>query len=335
MVIKTDSTAATGWPVFWHKGKQPPWWARLLEGLYCLVIAVKRLAYRLGWAKTTHLPVPVILVGNRVVGGTGKTPLLLVLVPILQAQGWRVGIVSRGYGRSDIKIRAVDADSTSELVGDEPLLLWQALQVPVWVGSNRVAAAQALLRNQTVDVIVSDDGWQHWALGRDYVIEVVDASKAYGNGHCLPAGPLREAQNALPLPDLTLYNGREFSLTPVAWQNVFSQQRIALSELSGEVVAMAGIGHPQRFFDTLEHLGLQLKGKQAWADHQSLTLAMIQAFDEGKMPLVMTMKDAVRCQGFAQPHWWALVVETDLDASLLHPMLERITQLMSEKESNG
>lgn len=327
---------ASGWPSFWLTGQQPPWWARVLEGVYCAMLGLKGFAYRTGWLKTIYLPVPVLVVGNRVVGGTGKTPLLMALIPILQAEGWRVGIVSRGYGRSDKTIRAVTADATSEQVGDEPLLLWQSLQVPVWVGSERVAVAQALLAAHAVDMIVSDDGWQHWAMGRDWVIEVVDAQKGYGNGHCLPAGPLREAENALPLPDLTLYNGREFVLKPTAWQNVQSQQRISLDDLSGEVVAMAGIGHPQRFFASLTAMGLTLKASHALADHQVLDAAGLSEIDDGVTPLMMTMKDAVRCQAFAQPHWWALVVDTELDVTLLQPMLAQITQRLNERDTlNG
>ncbi len=329
--MKPFKDATTGWPSFWLQGQQPPWWTRALEWLYCAVVAIKRWAYRVGLKKATRLSVPVLVVGNRVVGGTGKTPLIMALIPLLQAQGWRVGIVSRGYGRRDQSICAVTVDATSEQVGDEPLLLWQSLQVPVWVGSDRVAVAQALLAAHSVDVIVSDDGWQHWSLGRDWVIEVVDADKGYGNGHCLPAGPLRETENALPLPDLTLYNGRDFVLKPIAWQNVHSQRRIALTDLSGEVVAMAGIGHPQRFFASLTSMGLTLKASHALADHQTLDAASLAEMDDGVTPLVMTMKDAVRCQDFAQPHWWALVVETELDTSLLQPMLERLTQRLNRE----
>lgn len=329
--MKPFKDATTGWPSFWLQGQHPPWWARALEWLYCAVVAIKRWVYRVGLKKVTRLSVPVLVLGNRVVGGTGKTPLIMAIIPLLQAQGWRVGIVSRGYGRIDKSIRAVTVDATSEQVGDEPLLLWQSLRVPVWVGSDRVAVAKALLAAHSVDVIVSDDGWQHWALGRDWVIEVVDAEKGYGNGHCLPAGPLREAENALPLPDLTLYNGRDFVLKPIAWQNVHSQLRISLTDLSGEVVAIAGIGHPKRFFDGLLAMGLTLKASHALADHQALDAVRLAEIDDGVTPLVMTMKDAVRCQDFAQPHWWALVVETELDASLLQPMLERVTQRLNRE----
>lgn len=325
----------SGWPSFWLTGQQPPWWARLLEGVYCALLALKRFAYRIGWLKTIYLPVPVIVVGNRVVGGTGKTPLLMALIPILQAQGWRVGIVSRGYGRRDQSIRAVNADSSSEQVGDEPLLLWQILQLPVWVGANRVKVAQELLAAETVDLIVSDDGWQHWALGRDYVIEVVDATKGYGNGHCLPAGPLREAQNALPLPDLTLYNGQDFRLKPVAWRNLVSAEILPLTAIQGEVNAMAGIGHPQRFFDSLTALGLTLKHSLALKDHQPVEQQQLARLDDGSRPLVMTAKDAVKCQGFAQAHWWSLEVATELNQDVWQPMIEQLTKTINERKGNG
>jgi tetraacyldisaccharide 4'-kinase len=334
--MKSVKDATSGWPIFWHQGKQPPWWAKVLEALYCVSLAIKRWAYRVGLKKVTQLPVPVVVVGNRVVGGTGKTPLLMALIPQLQAQGWRVGIISRGYGRSDQAIRCVDEKSSSDLVGDEPLLLWQSLQVPVWVGSQRVEVARALLNENPVDLIVSDDGWQHWALDRDVVIEVIDEQKGYGNGHCLPAGPLREMQNALPLPDLTLYNGRDFSLKPTAWQNVKTRQRIALTELTGSCVAMAGIGHPQRFFDSLTQLDLKLNACYPLSDHQSLDAKMLAEWDDGVTPLLMTMKDAVRCQDFAQLHWWALVVETECASSLLQPVMEQLSkQLNNMRDING
>lgn len=320
----------SGWPVFWYAGQIPPSWAKALMYIYCAVLWLKRIAYRLGILSTVKLPVPVVVIGNRVVGGAGKTPLLLALVPILQAQGWRVGIVSRGYGRKDRQVRAVDGLSTSDLVGDEPLLLWQSLGVPVYVGSDRVLVATTLLANSPVDIILSDDGWQHWHLARDYVIEVVDMDKGYGNGYCLPAGPLREPENSLPLADLTLYNGRDFELIPRYWLNVKTGESCELDRLPSSVIAMAGIGNPQRFFDTVSKLNKEIVYAVALKDHQILSLSVIEQFDRGQVPLVMTLKDAVRCRDFAQAHWWALIVETQIDERLFTPLIALLNQQLSE-----
>ncbi len=324
----------SGWPSFWQADKTPPVWARLLEGVYCGLVDARRWAYRVGLFKTTYLPVPVLVVGNRVVGGTGKTPLLMALIPQLQAQGWRVGVVSRGYGRKDKQCRLVAQDSTSEQVGDEPLLLFQQLAVPIVVGSNRVAAGQFLLAQSSVDVIVSDDGWQHWALGRDAVIEVIDRSRGYGNGHCLPAGPLREAATSLPNADLTLYNGVDFRLKPYCWRNIQTGERMPLTFLTGSVRALAGIGHPQRFFDELMALGLVLDKAVPLADHQAMSTDDF-GWDDRALPVVMTAKDAVRCAAFARSHWWALEVTTEIDSDLLQPITDKIQTLIHKEPHNG
>lgn len=316
----------SGWPEFWYHGQKPPWWAVVLAKCYGVVLSVRRWLYHHGWLTRTRLPVPVVIVGNRVVGGSGKTPLLMALTHDLQQRGWRVGMISRGYGRQDKQVRAVTANSTVEAVGDEPLLLYHALHVPVYVGAARVQAAQALLAAHSVDVILSDDGWQHLALAHDYVIEVVDDVKGYGNKYLLPAGPLREPLTRLPAAQLRLYNGRDFYLKPTAWLHIASQTYYPLTHLTGAVVAMAGIGNPQRFFDTLTTLGYELKQALPLADHQALSLSVVQQWDQSDYPLVMTAKDAVRCQAFAQPHWWALWVETTLTADYfndLHASLEQ------------
>lgn len=315
-----------GWPVFWYSGQTPPWWARGLERVYCAVQAIKRWSYRRGWRRSARLAVPVVIVGNRVVGGAGKTPLLMALTQHLQQQGLRVGIISRGYGRQTAEVCAVTRDSTSEQVGDEPRMLFQQLAVPVYVGARRVAAAEALLAAHSVDVLLSDDGWQHWALPRDYVIEVIDADKGYGNGHALPAGPLREKQAMYP-PNLRLYNGRDFTLSPSCWLHIATGARYPLVHLQGQVNAMAGIGNPARFFVTLRQLHLELNHQQALADHQKLDFAAIARWDDAKIPLVMTLKDAMRCTENIPDHWWALCVDTHIDAQ----HFAELTSLLQQK----
>jgi len=322
----------SGWPSFWFKGQTPPWWAKALSMLYCSIVSIKRWCYVRGVFKTHRLPVPVVIVGNRVVGGTGKTPVMIGLVSLCMQLGLRVGIVSRGYGRKDNQVRLVDANSTADLVGDEPLLLWQTLGVPVAVGAQRVAAAQQLLSVHDVDVLLSDDGWQHWALGRDAVIEVVDAQRGYGNGYCLPAGPMRELSDALPLPDRLIRNGVDVQLQPIHWRHVATQTMLPLDALSGKVRAMAGIGNPQRFFDTVTQIGLDFQDKIPLADHQHLSIADF-SWDDGQYPLVMTAKDAVRCQGFARDHWWSLDVATEF-TSECQLSLTQLMQSLCKKESN-
>jgi tetraacyldisaccharide 4'-kinase len=324
----------SSWPSFWLAGQQPPLWARVLERLYCGLLALRRMGYVRGFFKTTYLSVPVLIVGNRVVGGTGKTPLLMALIPLLEAQGLRVGIVSRGYGRKDKQLRFVKPDSTATQVGDEPLLLFQQLAVPIVVGSDRVAAATLLLTQSPVDLMVSDDGWQHWALGRDVVIEVVDVARGYGNGHCLPAGPLRELSEGLPNADLTLYNGKDFTLKPRCWRNIKTGECLPLVQLSGSVCALAGIGNPQRFFDALISLGLTLDKALPLADHQAVTLVDFD-WDDFSLPVVMTAKDAVRCADFARSHWWALDVTTEIDTGLLQPVIDKIQILFNKEPHNG
>jgi tetraacyldisaccharide 4'-kinase len=322
----------SGWPSFWFKGKIPPWWAKAVSVVYCAVVDVKRWCYGQGIYKTHHLSVPVLIVGNRVVGGTGKTPVMMGLVALCQQKGLKVGIISRGYGRQDKQVRLVDASSTSTLVGDEPLLLWQILGVPVAVGAQRVVAAQLLLAQHKVDLLLSDDGWQHWALGREAVVEVVDAQRGYGNGYCLPAGPLRERSDAQPLANVVLHNGVDFKLQPLHWRHVATQAILPLNALTGKVRAMAGIGHPQRFFDTVTQIGLDFQDKVPLADHQHLSIADF-SWDDGQYPLVMTAKDAVRCQGFARDHWWSLDVATEF-TSECQLSLTQLVQSLCKKETN-
>lgn len=325
----------SGWPSFWYPGQRPVWWARGLSYVYRGVMQLRRWCYGRGLCVSHRLAVPVVVVGNRVVGGAGKTPLMLALVPWLQAQGWKVGIISRGYGRRGTGVREVTEASLAEMVGDEPLMLHRQLAVPVVVGADRVAAGRHLLTLAPVDLILSDDGWQHWALARDAVIEVVDAQRGYGNGWCLPAGPLREPVNSLPGPDLTLYNGEDFVLEPLCWRNLANGARVTVTDFPfHRVNALAGIGHPQRFFRQLEAMGLMLEMTRPLADHQALTPVDFD-WDTGQWPLVMTAKDGVRCQSFAQAHWWVLEVSTQLRPQAWLQVQALFEQVMNKESRDG
>lgn len=283
----------------------------------------------------------MVVVGNLTVGGTGKTPMVIALVKQLQARGLRPGIISRGYGsQSGTYPFSVADDARSEIVGDEALLLAKATQCPVIIDPNRSAAADYLLAHYPeTQIIISDDGLQHYRLHRDIELVVVDGERGMGNGRCLPAGPLREPVSRLNKVDWILVNGpgntplpstippqTHFSLVPVCWENVRSGQQYPLQPFpwdgSAPVAAVAAIGHPERFFTTLTHLQVTYNAV-SFDDHH---LFKADDFQHGAaQPVVMTTKDAVKCVAFAKANWWALRVEADLGEAVLNAITEKIT----------
>jgi tetraacyldisaccharide 4'-kinase len=295
-----------------------PWTLMLLPltGLYCAVIGLRRLAYRWGLLRTRRLPVPVIVVGNISVGGTGKTPLIAWLAEFLRAQGYRPGLVARGYGGAAKHWpQQVRPDSDPRAVGDEPVLLARLTGCPMAVAPDRVAAARALLEHSACDVILSDDGLQHYALGRDIEIAVIDGVRRFGNGHCLPAGPLREPVRRLASVDLTVCNGLaatgEFAMTVQADTavNLSTGERRPLKQFrGGRISAIAGIGRPERFFQALRQHGLEIEAR-AFPDHHAYRPEDLGFAGHA---LLMTEKDAVKCLRFARPHFWAITVRTEL-----------------------
>ena len=308
-----------------------------LSLLFHLVMTVRRALYRLRVLPVSRMAVPVVVVGNINAGGSGKTPLVLWIVEYLQAAGHRPGIVSRGHGGRIAARResAVEVSTASDpaTVGDEPLLLARRAHCPVWVGADRAAACRALLvHHPECDVVVLDDGLQHYALARDVEIAVVD-SRGFGNGHLLPAGPLREPVSRLSTVDAVVYHGgsgsqgpRGFSmrLEGVTFVNLANGSRAtgAGSLGSKRIHAVAGVGDPPRFFRHLEALGFDVLA-HAFADHHAFAAADF-AFDD-RLPVVMTEKDAVKCTGFAEPHFWMLPVRAELDAQF-GPMLDGLLQ---------
>ncbi|MEP7180618.1 MAG: tetraacyldisaccharide 4'-kinase [Betaproteobacteria bacterium] len=296
-----------------------------LSWVFGAAAAARRGLYRAGVLAAVRLPVPVIVVGNITAGGAGKTPLVLALVAALSERGWRPGIVSRGYGGSNVLPRAVAPGDDSEVVGDEPLLL-AASGHPVWIGRRRADAAQALVAaHPECNVIVADDGLQHYALARSVEIAVIDAARGVGNGLLLPAGPLREPRARLDTVDaivrlvawgapLAAMAGRESAATlePLPWRNVARPDAVAdpAAWRAGEVHAIAGIGNPQRFFDLVRALGVA-PVCHAFADHHRYTPADI-AFP-GATAILMTEKDAVKCAGFADARCWCLPVRARID----------------------
>jgi tetraacyldisaccharide 4'-kinase len=265
------------------------------------------------------LPVPVIVVGNISIGGTGKTPFTIWLVEQLRAWGWRPGVVSRGYGgRAPRYPFAVQADSDAAHSGDEPLLIAQRARCPVVVAPDRVAAARMLIDEHGVDIVVSDDGLQHYRLARDLEICVVDGRRGLGNGALLPAGPLREAPSRLAEVDLVIVNGGDWrcadavsmQLQSASLRRLVDGGTQPLSALRGRRVhAVAGIGDPSRFFAGLVAAGLQVE-PHAYADHHRYRPQDLAFGDDATV--IMTEKDAVKCASFADARMWALPVAAQL-----------------------
>ena len=305
------------------------WLLMPLSFLFGTVVFVRRALYRAGLLRATRVGIPVIVVGNITVGGSGKTPLVLWIVRFLAATGWRPGIVSRGYGGRIASQHEPPAEvgiaSDPAAVGDEPLLFARRAHCPVWVGADRVAACRALReRHPECDVLVLDDGLQHYSLARDIEIAVID-DRGFGNGFQFPAGPLREPVARLRSVDAIVRNGMPagegYAMRVEGREFVRLNDAARTAEAAGlgskRVHAVAGIGHPARFFRHLEALGLEVV-PHPFPDHHPYAATDLE-FGDG-LPVVMTEKDAVKCKQFdvaaiagAGPALWMLPVSAELD----------------------
>jgi tetraacyldisaccharide 4'-kinase len=307
-----------------------------LSLLFAAVSGLRRLAYRHGWLASVAVGVPVLIVGNITAGGSGKTPLVIWLVNHLRAQGYRPGVVSRGYGGVARGCVDVQPDSPPSEVGDEPLLIQLKTGAPVVVGRDRVAAARTLLaRHPGVDVIVSDDGLQHYRLQRDIELAVIDAASGLGNGWPLPAGPLREPKSRLASVDAVIQVVRGPAPPQAfdrAWRADYTageahrlrqpREKSALRDLPPhDWLAATGIGRPQGFFDMLQQRGVRFSPR-AFADHHAFRPQDLPA--DGAV--LMTEKDAVKCQMFAGEHWWAVQLDVAPEAGFIHWLDARLTQ---------
>lgn len=308
-----------------------------LEWLYRALTGLRRRAYARGWLRAWRAPVPVLVVGNISVGGTGKTPVVIALCQALRRAGLRPGIVSRGYGAEPPHTPFLVApDSAVADSGDEPLLLARRSGAPVVIAPERAAAARRLLRDHACDVIVSDDGLQHYALARDIECVVVDAGRGFGNGHCLPVGPLREPLARLRGVDAILINGAaavaglpadgfHFELAPTGLRHIASGREQAAADwlpARRRVHAVAGIGNPRRFFDSLRRLGFE-PVEHVFPDHHRFARADFEFAEP--LPVVMTEKDAVKCAAFADDRLWYLAVEARLPDSLLALIIGKLS----------
>ena len=290
---------------------------RPLSWLFIALVAVRRFVYGSRLKKPVTLPVPVIVVGNLTVGGTGKTPLVIWLANFLKSAGYKPGIISRGYGGMARNWpQQVRPDADPAMVGDEAVVISRRTGMPMAVGPSRVTDAQALLQYADVDVIVSDDGLQHYALDRDIEIVVIDGVRRFGNGFCLPAGPLRERVSRLESVDCRVTNGvaaqGEYSMRYRADRvvNLLSNETRPLTEFKGMTVnAIAGIGNPDSFFNFLRTAGIRLQAR-AFADHYHYQPADLEFTNDE--PVFMTEKDAVKCERFTRANWWYIPLETIL-----------------------
>lgn len=287
----------------WYKDPFIGVWLMPLGFLFSDAARFRKFLYRIGILKTHTLPVPVIIVGNITVGGTGKTPLVIWLAAMLKTAGYKPGIISRGYrGQASTWPQSVTAESDTTLVGDEAVLIAKHTGCPMAVGPSRVDAARQLLNTSDCNIIISDDGLQHYALNRTIEIAVVDGERRFGNGYCLPAGPLREPIERLQSVDFVVVNGepsedREIPMQLVGNQviNVLTGVPQPLSDFN-DCHAVAGIGHPERFFKLLAAAGLRCT-THSFPDHHAFTAADITFKDD--KAVLMTEKDAVKCRALA------------------------------------
>ena len=327
----------------WYAPTLTPLAAALLPFslVFGAAVALRRFAYRAGLLPSSALSIPVIVVGGIVVGGSGKTPLTCALAHALAVHGWRPGIVSRGHGGDQLEARAVAIGDDPAHVGDEPPLL-AATGFPVWIGRDRVSAARSLLSaHPECNVLLSDDGLQHYALRRSFEIVAMDASRGLGNGHLLPAGPLREPPTRLKEVDavVTLVatasepsrgDGRETQMShePLVWRNLVDAHAIADTTRwrAGVVHAVAGVANPRRFFDLLRSLGLD-PVCHAFPDHHRYRRADIEF--TGAVAVLMTEKDAVKCAAFADARCWCLPIRARIDAALV----ERIERTLHGRQT--
>jgi len=324
----------------WYQGHPALSLLAPLEWLYRNVAQRRREAFVSGRRPAYRPPVPLIVVGNITVGGTGKTPMILWLIEHCRAQGLRVGVVSRGYGAQPPQLPwRVRADQSATVAGDEPLLIVQRSGVPLVIDPDRSRAVQALLEQEELDLLLADDGLQHYRLARDLELVLIDAARGLGNRRCLPAGPLREPAQRLASVDAVLRNGAAadsdegyaFGLRPMALVNLKSGERVGLEHFPAgqQLHAVAGIGNPQRFFATLEALHWR-PIPHAFADHASYSPADLDFAPS--LPVLMTEKDAVKCRAFTADHWWYLAVEAQPSAAFVEWFDARLQRLLQRTD---
>lgn len=323
-----------GLPAFWLKEHGLGQLLAPIGLLYGLIMRRRRQRYLEGRLPSVRLPIPVVVVGNIFVGGTGKTPLVIWLVEAARQLGYNPGVILRGYGGSSAGPVCVSHDSDPLMVGDEAVLIAHRAKCAVAIGKKRVAAAQLLMDTVSPDIIISDDGLQHYALGRDVEIAVIDGERGLGNRRCLPAGPLREPSDRLKGVDLVIANGPsvpesqgQFNLRTGALAPLVKEPNKTVPVSGDRVHAVAGIGNPQRFFNTLSQLGFDVI-PHCFADHHAFQPDDLQF--EDNLAIVMTEKDAVKCRTFAPNNSWTLPVTAEPDSATKTQLMALLASLQEK-----
>lgn len=306
-------------PGYWYGEKRGVKYYAIipLSWLYCALVGIRRFLYRYKIFRSYPSPVPVIVVGNITAGGSGKTPLVIWMANFLKQQGYKPGLVSRGYGgKATHWPQQVRADSDHVVVGDEAVMLASRTECPMAVGPERPKVIDSLIEHYDIDVVISDDGLQHYAMRRDIEIAVINGERRFGNGQCLPAGPLRERPARLDEVDMIVVNGEgnrkehPMSVTNRLAVNLQTGEARALSEFSGYTVhAFAGIGHPGRFFAGIKKCGVELI-EHEFPDHHTYHEDEL-LFEDG-LPVLMTEKDAVKCMRFKNRRLWCVPASVTL-----------------------
>ena len=303
-----------------------------LSWLFWLIIIFRHWLYQKKIKTACHFPVSIIVVGNITVGGTGKTPFVIWLANLLVKQGFRPGIISRGYKAQKLREpRLVTTTSKVTESGDEPLIIARHTNRPIVIAHNRCQAIKLLTEQHNCDIIISDDGLQHYALARDIEIAIVDGQRKFGNGFLIPAGPLREPISRLKSVDFVVYNTIDMHLRPAIMLAAVdnSKQHLNIEKLRNQTIhAVAGIGNPQRFFTTLRNLGLQII-EHPFPDHHNFKPKDINFCKDALV--IMTEKDAVKCAQFADQRHWFLPVNAELEQDFTNNLLSRISDCVTNK----
>ncbi|QIW16348.1 tetraacyldisaccharide 4'-kinase [Pasteurellaceae bacterium RH1A] len=326
----------------WQERTLLTWLLSPLSLLFWIISSLRRWLYRAQILKSYRSPVPVLVVGNISVGGNGKTPVVVWLVEQLQARGIKVGVISRGYGgQTKAFPQLVTKESSAQMVGDEPVLIVQRTGVPLAISPNRRESIELLLSQFELDLIITDDGLQHYALERDIEWAVVDSNRLFGNGFLLPAGGLRELPSRLKSVQAVIFNGKVANPDAISMQlqgdrliNVKTGECKKIADFDRlPWVAMAGIGDPNRFLKSLKtHLSVG-EGNHFYpfADHQAYTLERLQPLTPNHEALLMTEKDAVKCRAFAQDNWWYMPVDAVFEVNQAELLLGLVLDLVKHK----
>lgn len=326
-------TRATHWfERRWYGAQPPNLLLRTLAALFARIARARREAFVSGSKPGERAGIPVIVIGNLAIGGAGKTPLTIALVQALAARGFRPGVISRGYGRTGTQPHRVFPHDDAATAGDEPLLIARRTGVPVAVAAKRIDAARLLVESGEVDVLIADDGLQHYALARDIEILAIDGRRRFGNGRLLPAGPLREPIERAAACDFIVVNGGEAGDGEVPMQLMLStayplndgDERLLAAFANTRAHAVAGIAEPARFFDALRAVGIAVE-PHGFPDHHAYTPADLDFGDSA--PVLMTEKDAVKCAAFACENGYAVPATAHLPETFFDAVAARLAAL--------